>query len=189
MSGRALQAVSFRRSAICGTPAMLGLLLALPIVFSPHAAEAAPPRRWPDEAHRRQRLAPPAAAKHEALIETQPRAELVFQATPGIGYLVRTRLPVQRVSIADPGVVDVVQHGPREFEIVGRSPGVTSMYVWIGQGGESQPVLGYRVIVAFPGETPAQAPPAVRYARPRMYDPQELFPDTTSPRGPGFRPR
>ena len=46
--------------------------------------------------------------------------------------LVRTKVPVIRLSITQPKVLDVVQYGPKEFELEGLQPGQTSLTLWFG---------------------------------------------------------
>ncbi|MBA4018335.1 MAG: hypothetical protein C0483_14310 [Pirellula sp.] len=63
--------------------------------------------------------------------------------------LITTKLPVVRVSIAEPGVVETVNFSPNEFELIGRQVGETTVTLWFG---DAQPA---------PGKTPLH--PNIRY--------------------------
>ena len=63
--------------------------------------------------------------------------------------LITTKLPVVRVSIAEPGVVETVNFSPNEFELIGRRVGETTVTLWFG---DAQPA---------PGKTPLH--PNIRY--------------------------
>jgi pilus assembly protein CpaC len=68
--------------------------------------------------------------------EAEVRLELLTQKSK----LIRTRTPVVRVSISDPGIVETVQFGPTEFELIGRTPGETTLTLWFA----GQPINGFQ---------------------------------------------
>jgi pilus assembly protein CpaC len=57
---------------------------------------------------------------------------------------VRTRKPVSRFSITNPGNVEIVQFSPTEYELIGIKEGETTMTLWFGDG----EVLRYLVQVS-----------------------------------------
>jgi pilus assembly protein CpaC len=73
----------------------------------------------------------------------EPEAKLTLD--PRRSKLIRTKRPVARFSVTDPAILEVVQFGPTEFELIGGSTGETTLTLWFdGQGGE---VLRYYVRV------------------------------------------
>jgi len=103
----------------------------------PNAVEAVPPQAW---------------NKEDSLIQSVVEPELIFQLEPTRSKLVRTRMPVSRIAITDPMVVEVIQYGPNEFEFIGRKSGETTLTLWFGQPLGQQSVLRYLVKVG-PDET------------------------------------
>jgi pilus assembly protein CpaC len=91
-------------------------------------------------------LAPGAPGKVEALIADIQETETTMEVNLQRSKLLRTRFPVSRVSIVNPSVIEVVQYGPQEFELIGRAVGQTTMTFWFG-GLEQTPVLRYQVMV------------------------------------------
>ena len=68
--------------------------------------------------------------KVNGLIKDTREVEVSMTLSPQRSLVVRTKVPVLRISIVDPQVVDVVQYSPTEFELFGGRPGLTSMTVW-----------------------------------------------------------
>ncbi|HEY2252321.1 MAG TPA: pilus assembly protein N-terminal domain-containing protein, partial [Planctomycetaceae bacterium] len=62
----------------------------------------------------------------EKVLEPTERIELV----QGHAKLVVCRSGIERTAIADQSVIDVVQFSPREFNVIGRAPGSTTLTVW-----------------------------------------------------------
>lgn len=73
---------------------------------------------------------PALRAKVETLIGDIQDPDVRLDLLTRKSRLVRTKLPVMRVAIADPSVVETVQFGPTEFELIGRMPGETTMTLW-----------------------------------------------------------
>lgn len=89
-----------------------------------------------------------ARQKESQLIEDVIEPELVFRVDPAHSKIVRTRLPVTRIAITDPTVVEVNEFGPSEFEIIGVKSGRTTMTIWFaGENGQTS-LLRYLVEVA-----------------------------------------
>jgi pilus assembly protein CpaC len=77
-------------------------------------------------------VAPEAQAKAGALIAELIGTELELQLEPHKSKLLRTRVPVSKVSITDPDLLEIVQFGPTEFELIPRTTGETTMTFWFG---------------------------------------------------------
>jgi pilus assembly protein CpaC len=58
-----------------------------------------------------------------------------WTVTVGKSLMMDSPLPIERVSVADGNVADVVAIGPKEVEINGKAPGETSLIVWQKGGG------------------------------------------------------
>ena len=52
--------------------------------------------------------------------------------------IVRTKMDIMRVAIADPGTIEVVAFGLREVEIIGKQTGSTSLTLWLGNEQQSR---------------------------------------------------
>ncbi len=68
--------------------------------------------------------------KESSLIEEVLHPELIFRISPQRSKIVRTRVPVTRIAITNPGFVDIVEYSASEFEMVGMQPGETTMTLW-----------------------------------------------------------
>lgn len=89
---------------------------------------------------------PATQAKLDALIEDIYDPEATLNIVMRRSRLIRLRRPISRVAIADPGVIEFVQFGPRELEIIGIEPGETTLTLWFGQQQEME-VIRYLVRV------------------------------------------
>ena len=85
--------------------------------------------------------------KETALIADVQEAEATMEVNLARSKLIRTRLPVSRVSIVNPAVVELVQFGPQEFELIGRQVGQTTLTIWFGGLNPEAPVLRYQISV------------------------------------------
>lgn len=108
-----------------GTPAMqargatgisLVMLLLLPFGMEAQAAPASAP------------LNPPTANASNGVVST-------LKMPAGKSTLLRLPLPVTRVSIGNPAVVDVLKIHASELYLLGKSPGVTNLMLCIGMAG------------------------------------------------------
>ena len=75
---------------------------------------------------------PEAKAKVNALIAEVMEPEANLEVKVHRSKLIRTKVPVTRVSITEPKTLDVVQFTPTEFELIGLQPGQTSLTFWFG---------------------------------------------------------
>jgi pilus assembly protein CpaC len=90
---------------------------------------------------------PPAVgeAKVRDLIERIFDLDAPLKIDPRQSKLIRTRRPVSRFSVTDPSILEVVQFGPTEFELIGGQTGETTLTLWFA--GDDGEVLRYYVRV------------------------------------------
>ena len=96
------------------------------------ASYNAPPASLHRLAQRESNAGQPEDNRVSALIaeieEPQPKLDVEVHRSK----LLRTKVPVTRISVTDPNVLDVVQYTPTEFELIGHRPGQTSLTFWYG---------------------------------------------------------
>ena len=90
---------------------------------------------------------PQALAKQDQLIQRVLKPELLLRIDPTRSQLFQTKLPVSRIAITDPDVLEVTQYGPREFELIGQKSGETTLTLWFTDAAGAVSVLRYLVEV------------------------------------------
>ncbi len=85
--------------------------------------------------------------KEASLIDEVLNPELIFRVVPNQSKVIRTKLPVTRLAITDPSIVEVNEFGPTELEIIGVKAGETTMTLWFTQPGGQSTILRYLVRV------------------------------------------
>lgn len=88
---------------------------------------------------------PATESKLRDLIADVIEPEAPLTVDPRRSKLIRTKQPVSRFSVTDPQVLEVVQFGPTEFELIGGRPGETTLTLWFAGGGGE--ILRYYVRV------------------------------------------
>lgn len=71
-------------------------------------------------------------SKESRFIDRVIRTDLEMTIDPTRSQLIRTKVPISRVSITDPDILDVTQFGPNEIELMGLKSGETSLTLWFG---------------------------------------------------------
>lgn len=95
---------------------------------------------------------PETRAKLDSLINNIYDVEATLNIYLRRSRLITTREPISRVSIADPGIIEFVQYGPREIEVIGLETGETALTIWFGES-QQREMIRYLVRVApDPGE-------------------------------------
>jgi len=84
---------------------------------------------------------PETLRKVQELVGEVHDVELTINVRPNISRLIRTKRPIYRISITDPTVLDVIQHSPTEFELVGLRRGITSLTISYGDDASDLPAL------------------------------------------------
>lgn len=90
---------------------------------------------------------PATQAKLDTLIDEILLPETELDLDPEQSKLIRTKQPVARFSVTDPGVVEIVQFSPTEFELIGGAEGRTTMTMWFTTPEGRIEVLRYLVRV------------------------------------------
>ncbi len=90
---------------------------------------------------------PDVVAKANRLVSEVVEPEVALDLDPRRSKILRTTKPVSRISINNPGVVEIVQYGPTEFELIGGTTGQTVVTFWFGQEYEDREILRYMVRV------------------------------------------
>lgn len=90
----------------------------------------------------------------EELIDEIVDPQITIKVDPRKSRLIRTKRPISRFSITNPGVIDIVQFSPTEFELVGNSVGITTMTIWYPGTGDEPEIIRYLVRVS-PDDTAA----------------------------------
>jgi len=134
-----------KRALLAGALCGLGLLLAAQPATAQYQRTA---RRQPPDAPRAgEVLSPETAAKVDAFIADIQETEASLEVNLLRSKLIRTRQPVSRVSIVNPEIVELVQYGPTEFELIGLQTGTTTVTLWFGGPQPNADILRYQVTV------------------------------------------
>ncbi len=92
--------------------------------------------------------APPSVrAKESVLIEQILDPELVLAIDPARSKVMRTKLPIHRLAITHPDVLDVSQLSPVDFEFIGRRSGETTLTMWFQNPDGRESIIRYLVRV------------------------------------------
>lgn len=110
-------------STCANTALMLALLAGVWAPAAPgHAASAA--------AAHAANAADSATAPRASLAAESDHAPGVLRLTAGSSRLIPLERPVERLSVAHPGVADVILLGPQELYVLGRGLGMTNILLW-----------------------------------------------------------
>lgn len=88
-----------------------------------------------------------ALQKEGQLIDSILDPELVFRVDPARSRIVRTKLPINRIAITDPGIIDVNEFNPTEIEIIGLQAGETTLTLWFQTATGAEAIIRYLVQV------------------------------------------
>ncbi len=138
MNTKKLKVSRFNTWQQLGCFVVLSMFGCLPAIAQPQQADRLPPPRL-------QTPQPTDAAiqKENQLIDTIIDPELVFRVDPSRSRIVKTKLPINRIAITDPSVVDVNEFNPNEIEIIGLKSGETTLSLWF------QTLDGREVIIRY----------------------------------------
>jgi len=87
-------------------------------------------------------------AQEKALVDWVLEPGIPLDIDPRRSKIVRTKRPISRISVTDPDVLEVVQFGPTEFELIGGSTGQTSLTLWFADAEGGGEILRYLVRVS-----------------------------------------
>ncbi|GAB4145495.1 MAG: hypothetical protein Tsb009_17640 [Planctomycetaceae bacterium] len=83
-----------------------------------------------------------------SLIREIREAEVEFKVKQRRSKIIRTKVDIERVAVADPNIVEFVAFGPREIQFIGKEVGSTSVALWHGGGdGGQQQLLSMLITV------------------------------------------
>jgi len=86
--------------------------------------------------------------KESDLIRDVLEPELIFRVDPSRSKILRTKMPITRVAITNPQVVEVNEFGPTELEVIGLRSGETTVTLWFAAPDGTSTILRYLVKVA-----------------------------------------
>ncbi|MHB8902354.1 MAG: type II and III secretion system protein family protein [Thermoguttaceae bacterium] len=73
---------------------------------------------------------------------------MAMKLDPRFSKVVRTKLPVTRMSVTNPEIVEIVQFSPTEFELIGGQTGSTTLTLWFGNPDQGGQIMRYLIEVA-----------------------------------------
>lgn len=152
--------------------AMAGMLALLPASAEAQIAAELPS---PKEA---QILAKPSDSvlmKESSLIQEVLEPELIFRVEPSQSKILRTKLPMTRVAITSPEVVEINEFSTTEMEVIGLKAGETTMTIWFAAPDGTSTILRYLVKVASNDEDQLRAEIEYGKLEARI---NELFPNS-----------
>lgn len=151
------------------------LLTAIACVPAPAFAQLAGELPSATDARKVERPAEATLMKETSLIEEVIDPELIFRVEPARSRVVRTRLPVKRVAITDPTVVEINEFTPSELEVIGLKAGETTVTIWFQDDAGQTRRLRYLVQVAANESEQQQAASEFSKLQARI---NELFPNS-----------
>lgn len=91
---------------------------------------------------------PESRAKESRLIDEVFEPELILHVEPTRSKVVRTKVPVSRVAVTHPEVLEVTQFGVNDFELIGKRSGETTLSIWFTDDDGAENVIRYLVRVS-----------------------------------------
>lgn len=89
-----------------------------------------------------------ARAKESRLIDQMFEPELILRVEPSRSKVVRTKVPVSRIVVTHPEVLEVMQFGVNDFELIGKRGGETTLSIWFTDEDGTENVIRYLVHVS-----------------------------------------
>ncbi|WDI40785.1 type II and III secretion system protein family protein [Bremerella sp. P1] len=113
--------------------------------------------------------------KESNLIQEVLEPELIFRVEPTRSKILKTKLPMTRVAITSPDIVEINEFSTTEVEVIGLKAGETTMTIWFAAPDGTSTVLRYLVKVA--ANTEEQRRAEIEYGKleARL---NELFPNS-----------
>jgi len=95
--------------------------------------------------------------KESSLVQEVLDPELIFRIDPSRSKILRTKLPITRIAITNPSVVEINEFSPTEMEVIGLRAGETTLTIWFAAPEGGTTILRYLVKVASNTEEQRQA--------------------------------
>ena len=127
---------------------LAGAVASLLVAASSAMAQAPPPAPLPQGPAAQRAPVSVWDAQEDALIAGMVDTGKVMQIDPRFSKLIKTKRPVSRVSVTNPEVLEIIQFGPTEFELIGGRTGTTTLTFWIDCNEENCEILRYLVQVS-----------------------------------------
>ncbi|MHC2070591.1 type II and III secretion system protein family protein [Bremerella sp. T1] len=113
--------------------------------------------------------------KESNLIQEVLEPELIFRVEPSRSKILKTKLPMTRVAITSPDIVEINEFSTTEVEVIGLKAGETTMTIWFAAPDGTSTVLRYLVKVAANDEEQRRAEIEYGKLEARI---NELFPNS-----------
>ncbi|PQO27541.1 hypothetical protein C5Y96_18605 [Blastopirellula marina] len=113
--------------------------------------------------------------KESNLIQEVLEPELIFRVEPTRSKILKTKLPMTRVAITSPDIVEINEFSTTEVEVIGLKAGETTMTIWFAAPDGTSTVLRYLVKVAANSEEQRRAEIEYGKLEARL---NELFPNS-----------
>jgi len=85
-----------------------------------------------------QEKSPELGAKVNRIISEIIEPEVELDVALRRSKIIRVKLDISRVAVADPAKVEIVAFGTREIEVIGKETGSTTVTLWVGDGEQLQ---------------------------------------------------
>ncbi|MBI1246478.1 hypothetical protein GC197_01380 [bacterium] len=125
--------------------AMAGIFAMLPAAANAQIAAELPS---PKAEQRIEKPSDSVLMKESSLIQDVLEPELIFRVEPSRSKILQTKLPMTRVAITSPEVVEINEFSTTEVEVIGLKAGETTMTIWFAAPDGTTKVLRYLVKVA-----------------------------------------
>ena len=154
------------------TAAMAGMLALLPGQAEAQIAAELPS---PREAQLLERPSDSVLMKESSLIQEVLEPELIFRVEPSQSKILRTKLPITRIAITSPEILEINEFSTTELEVIGKKAGETTMSIWFAAPDGTSTILRYLVKVASNDEEQYRAEVEYGKLEARI---NELFPNS-----------
>ena len=117
--------------------ALVGVAIAVPALAV--AQQSSPVSRQKERARRLESPTALVKAKEAELINEVLEPELIFPIDLSQSKVVRTRVPIERIAVTDPSIVELTEFNETEFELLGLKAGETTLTIWFTPGTSEVP--------------------------------------------------
>ena len=117
--------------------ALVGVASAVPTLAV--AQQNSPVSRQKERARRLESPTAIVKAKEAELINEVLEPELIFPIDLSQSKVVRTRVPIERIAVTDPSIVELTEFNETEFELLGLKSGETTLTIWFTPGAADFP--------------------------------------------------
>ena len=117
--------------------ALAGVAIAVPTLAV--AQQNSPVSRQKERARRLESPTAIVKAKEAELINEVLEPELIFPIDLSQSKVVRTRVPIERIAVTDPSIVELTEFNETEFELLGLKAGETTLTIWFTPTTEEVP--------------------------------------------------